>query len=70
MERSIRLHSRRSNKLRKNFWQRKRITCYCDATIVLRIIAHAFSGRLKFRRKGPGLWWLLLKFLKKVVSSL
>ncbi len=36
----------------------RRITCYCDATIALPLMAHALNERVKFRRKAPDLSWL------------
>jgi deoxyhypusine synthase len=36
----------------------KNITCYCDATIALPLIAHALNERVKFKRKAPDLSWV------------
>ncbi len=36
----------------------KNVTCYCDATIALPLIAHALNERVKFERKYPDLSWL------------
>jgi deoxyhypusine synthase len=36
----------------------KNVTCYCDATIALPLIAHALKERIKFERKYPDLSWL------------
>ena len=42
----------------------KRITCYCDATIALPLVAHALSERIKFSRQAPDFSWLLDKIPK------
>jgi deoxyhypusine synthase len=31
----------------------KKVTCYCDATIALPLVAHALFERVKSKRKGP-----------------
>lgn len=36
----------------------KRVTCYCDATIALPLIAHALNEKVKFKRATPDLTWL------------
>ncbi|NWF86623.1 deoxyhypusine synthase [Candidatus Bathyarchaeota archaeon] len=36
----------------------KRVTCYCDATIALPLIAHALNEKVKFKRTTPDLTWL------------
>ncbi len=37
----------------------KKVTCYCDATIALPLIAHALNERVNFKRKAPDFSWLL-----------
>ena len=41
----------------------KRVTCYCDATIALPLLAHALNERVKQRRKIPDLSFLLSETL-------
>ena len=39
----------------------KNVTCYCDATIALPLIAHALNERIKFKREHPDFSWLFEK---------
>lgn len=41
----------------------RRVTCYCDATIALPIIAHALNEQVKFKRAAPDLSWLFKEVL-------
>lgn len=36
----------------------RRVTCYCDATIALPLIAHALNERIKFKREAPDISWM------------
>jgi len=37
----------------------EKVTCYCDATIALPLVAHALNERVKFDRKAPDFSWLI-----------